>query len=62
MALGGMGFKLGISADLDITFDSMEELEEHPIIGRFAKHTLTNFLNDFGPFERTYLEEPVTVK
>ena len=39
--MGGMGFKLGLSADLDLEFDGLDELEEHPIIGKFAKHTFS---------------------
>ena len=53
--MGGFGFQLGCHAKLDLTFDSMEELEEHPMIGQFAGTTFTEFLENMSPFQRAVL-------
>jgi hypothetical protein len=56
LAMGGFGLQLGVKADLELEFDDIEEIKEHPLAGGLAGMTFGAMLEQFSKEDRKYLE------
>lgn len=54
MMLGGFGFKLGVKAKVDLTFDDPEDITNHPMVGPMGGMTFENIFEQMGADKSTF--------